>query len=257
MASEKENMQALKTLGAAVFAVGLVCAELLVSGCGAPPEDAQDLGQTSEAFIAQATYGELFGANGNDANFQDGQCHTATGWPASTPCEVPQDKTLLFKNNLPVTSPSVHHGIDYRGEFEQAVSLMQSSIGPNWSIHTGGSSNSESANERTGSQCGGSGFCAVSTFGNNFVSGGLTYKTMTTCSIFVDMVAQDVALEFSSNAIRHTLLSNLYRHEIGHCLGRGHNAASTLMSLSGGDPHFVNYNFTSTEFAEIRNYIFN
>lgn len=50
MASEKENMQAFKTLGAAFFAVGLVCAEFLASGCGAAPED-EPIGKTEEPLI--------------------------------------------------------------------------------------------------------------------------------------------------------------------------------------------------------------
>lgn len=53
MASEKENMQTLKTVGAAFFAVGLVCAELVFSGCGAPPEDEQEIGQAEQTMLVK------------------------------------------------------------------------------------------------------------------------------------------------------------------------------------------------------------
>lgn len=246
MASEKENMQALKTIGAAFFAVGLVCAELLASGCGAPPEDGPEIGQAEEAISGSAKLPLLYGqyVQGPDVSehgvlIQTGES-AANGWCpdnilSSAVCSFPSSQTVTIRDLFNVTvGPETH--VNFHTQLANAVAYLndQLSIGAPWRFSVGGSTGgmsfgSNPAGTLAGTLQGNLFGCVHAPVGRG-AGQVCSFNPSTSTTVFDE---HQIALQMNSynlsGSARDNYVYDTILHELGHRIAQGHKP-STIMN---------------------------
>ena len=214
--------------------------------------DSSDIGTTEQAFSypAGTRYGvsSLSGASSN-------RCPAT--WASPEICEVAQSKSHRFLDSLGPGGPG--NGtvdplltINIDDAVVDAVGFWNGGAGVTMvSVFNGqdGTYLSEIRREN-GNVCGdGALACAMMTFNTVFSSGGLRFSKNvrvggnngnaagvgTWCTIHVDIntLATKLLGGTTLKSARSRYTRNLLRHELGHCVGLGHNVNSEVM-ISGG-----------------------
>lgn len=237
MASEKENMQAFKTIGAAFFAVGLVCAEFLVSGCGASTEDEQsvgpEIGQADEALDSSLTVPSGFGF------ILGSQVACPPSLASGQFCVVPSSKQIVIGDGFNV-AVGPETGVNFHVQLGAAAQRMQTLFQPRgWSVTV--VANSSTNTLKFGTL--GAGVIAQTTI--PFQSGVpcvalaghgagkyCPAANLTDTTVFDEhRIALDMQNTFGANLTQIQKENYVYNdilHELGHRIGFGHEGPGVM-----------------------------
>lgn len=234
--------------------LGAVLAWAFVLGCGAAPEDAQEIGQTEEALTASSVIPNFYGrhkggcVSAEDVGCSDGEnsyCPNV-GTAGDDVCLVPPTRTIRVGINFNV-AVGPETGVDFRQVYSDMMTRTEAELAPSgWAIsHFIGSAPVHV----------GFGSLPVGALGdtvcpNNHLAGvtrpgrgdttffGSDNNTCTTAFDDHRLALELARRHCTTQAQKNTAVGNTMKHEFGHMIGLDHYGDRGVMEAFSSEDTF-------------------